>query len=151
MAKIRLTKEFRFESAHVLLGYDGPCRNIHGHSYRMAVTVIGEPIIDVSSPKLGMVMDFGLLKNIVNETIVTDFDHALIINDKSPGISEGTWHKVSEKLILVPYQPSCENLLTDFAERIISKLPASAKLHHIRLDETPNSYAEWYAEDNIGL
>jgi 6-pyruvoyltetrahydropterin/6-carboxytetrahydropterin synthase len=150
MAKIRLTKEFRFESAHVLLGYDGPCRNIHGHSYRMAVTVIGQPIADDLSPKNGMVMDFGLLKKIVNEAIVNPFDHALIINDKSPGIADGDWNKVSQKLIIVPYQPSCENMLIDFADRIINKLPDTAKLHHIRLDETPNSYAEWYAEDNLG-
>ena len=148
MAKIRLTKEFRFESAHVLLGYDGPCRNIHGHSYKMAVTVIGEPLIDKSSPKNGMVMDFGLLKKIVNDTIVDQFDHALIISSDAPGIANGDWNKVSEKLIIVPYQPSCENLLIDFADRIINKLPASVKLHHIRLDETSNSYAEWFAEDN---
>ena len=148
MAKIRLTKEFRFESAHVLLGYDGPCRNIHGHSYKMAVTVIGEPIADDSSPKNGMVLDFGLLKKIVNEAIVDPFDHALIINDKSPGIADGDWSKVSQKLIIVPYQPSCENMLIDFADKIMNKLPATAKLHHICLHETPNSYAEWYAEDN---
>ena len=148
MAKIRLTKEFRFESAHVLLGYDGPCRNIHGHSYKMAVTVIGQPIKDNNSPKNGMVIDFGLLKTIVNEIIVTPFDHALIINNETPGINEGIWHKVSEKLIIVPYQPSCENLLLDFAQKIMEKLPSQTKLHHIRLDETPNSYAEWYAEDN---
>jgi 6-pyruvoyltetrahydropterin/6-carboxytetrahydropterin synthase len=54
MAKIRLTKEFRFEMAHALWNYDGLCKNLHGHSYILNVTVIGDPIEDESNPKLGM-------------------------------------------------------------------------------------------------
>ncbi|HQQ12325.1 MAG TPA: 6-carboxytetrahydropterin synthase, partial [Bacteroidales bacterium] len=65
MSKIRITKEFKFEMAHALLGYDGPCRNVHGHSYELIVTVIGEPIAETGHVKLGMVMDFGDLKRIV--------------------------------------------------------------------------------------
>ena len=56
---IHLTKIFRFEAAHALMGYDGRCRNIHGHSYEMRVTIKGNPIMDDNSPKNGMVMDFG--------------------------------------------------------------------------------------------
>lgn len=56
---IRLTKEFTFEAAHALEGYDGLCREIHGHSYRLFVTVKGTPCADESNPKFGMVMDFG--------------------------------------------------------------------------------------------
>jgi 6-pyruvoyltetrahydropterin/6-carboxytetrahydropterin synthase len=69
MARIRITKEFRFEAAHALHNYDGLCRNIHGHSYILKVTVIGETITDSNSPKLGMVMDFGDLKDIVKQSI----------------------------------------------------------------------------------
>ena len=65
MSKIRLTKEFRFEMAHALWDYDGLCRNIHGHSYILAVTVIGVPNEDRNSPTYGMVMHFGDLKRIV--------------------------------------------------------------------------------------
>ena len=56
MAVIRLTKEFSFEAAHALDGYDGPCREIHGHSYRLFVTVKGTPAEDASNPKCGMVL-----------------------------------------------------------------------------------------------
>ena len=63
---IRLTKEFSFEMAHALAGYDGPCREIHGHSYKLFVTVRGIPEQNPNSPKFGMVMDFGDLKRIVN-------------------------------------------------------------------------------------
>ncbi len=148
MSKIRITKKFKFESAHALLGYDGPCKNIHGHSYKMAVTVIGKPLNDANSPKDGMVMDFGVLKQIVNEGIIKPFDHALILNANTKNINSPEVKSLSEKLILVNYQPSCENLLTDFVERIKNKLPNNIKLFSIRLNETSSSYAEWYASDN---
>ena len=67
MAVIRLTKEFSFEAAHALDGYDGPCREIHGHSYRLFVTVKGTPAEDASNPKCGMVLDFGDLKHALRE------------------------------------------------------------------------------------
>ena len=54
-----LTKIFHFEAAHALMGYDGRCRNIHGHSYEMRVTIKGMPLMDENNPKYGMVMDFG--------------------------------------------------------------------------------------------
>ena len=148
MATIRITKEFKFESAHALLGYDGPCKNIHGHSYKMAVTLIGKPINDETSPKNGMVMDFGDLKQIVNESIVKPFDHALVLNAKTKNVNSAEVKFMSGKLILADYQPSCENLLIDFAERIQNKLPSNVKLFSIRLDETSNSFAEWFASYN---
>ncbi len=64
---IRITKEFRFEMAHALWNYDGLCRNLHGHSYILRVTVKGQPIADSNHPKFGMVMDFGDLKAIVKD------------------------------------------------------------------------------------
>ena len=79
MAAIRLTKEFSFEMAHTLAGYDGPCREIHGHSYKLFVTVKGEPVADAAEPKYGMVMDFGELKRIVGRLIVDRYDHALVM------------------------------------------------------------------------
>ena len=65
MSNIRITKQFNFETGHALYGYDGKCRNVHGHSYKLSVTVIGKPITDTSHVKLGMVIDFGDLKNMV--------------------------------------------------------------------------------------
>ena len=89
MAVIRLTKEFSFEAAHALDGYDGPCREIHGHSYRLFVTVKGTPAEDASNPKCGMVLDFGVLKRIVSEEIVSHFDHALVLR-AFPKVSRST-------------------------------------------------------------
>jgi len=134
--------------AHALKGYDGPCRNIHGHSYELVVTVAGEPINDSGSPKSGMVMDFGQLKTLVRQEIVTEFDHALVLNKDSANEYFPQMTDLFGKLILVDYQPTSENLLIDYATRIKSKLPAGIELVCMRLRETVTSYAEWFASDN---
>jgi 6-pyruvoyltetrahydropterin/6-carboxytetrahydropterin synthase len=134
--------------AHALKGYDGPCRNIHGHSYELVVTVSGVPVNDRSSPKLGMVMDFGHLKTIVRDEIVTEFDHALVLNKDSANEFFPQMNDLFGKLILVDYQPTSENLLIDYAARIKGKLPKGVELISMRLHETVTSYAEWFAADN---
>jgi 6-pyruvoyltetrahydropterin/6-carboxytetrahydropterin synthase len=148
MNQIRVTKEFRFEAAHALMGYDGPCKNIHGHSYELSVTIIGSPVSDCNSAKLGMVMDFGDLKKIIKKQIVDPFDHALLLNAALPNQELQKFGDPFTNIVLLPYQPTSENFLIDFANRISELLPAGVKLHNMRLRETSNSYAEWYADDN---
>jgi len=148
MAKIRVTKEFNFEIAHALWNYDGPCANIHGHSYRMFVTIIGEPINDESNPKNGMVIDFGDLKKVVNEQVVNPMDHAITLNKKSLKGIGNLNNQMFKKQYMVDYQPTCENMVIDFVEKIQSKLPKHVKLYSLKLHETATSFAEWYAEDN---
>ncbi|MBE0646933.1 MAG: 6-carboxytetrahydropterin synthase QueD [Bacteroidales bacterium] len=146
MASIRITKEFSFEAAHALKGYDGPCRNIHGHSYHLSVTVTGNPVTSLNSPKRGMIMDFSELKTIMKAEVIDRMDHALIL-PSDLDISE--LKKLGEtfsKVIVVDYQPTSENLLSDFAERISKALPDEVKLHSMKLRETATSYAEWYAD-----
>jgi len=148
MPQIRITKEFSFEAAHMLKGYDGLCRNIHGHSYKLAVTVTGSTISETTHPKLGMVMDFGDLKKIVYDNIVNVYDHALVANqdeneEKKIHLKAGTG-----KVIFTSFQPTCENMVSEFARIIIEKLPSHLKLYSIRLNETANSYAEWHLNDN---
>lgn len=149
MAIIRLTKEFSFEAAHALDAYDGPCREIHGHSYRLFVTVKGVPSADDGDPKCGMVMDFGILKRIVSEEIISRFDHALVLRDGGADSEPG--RVLAERfgnVVSVGYQPTCENMLADFAARIAARLPAGVALHSLRLHETATSFAEWFAADN---
>ncbi|MBP8850270.1 MAG: 6-carboxytetrahydropterin synthase [Breznakibacter sp.] len=148
MSRIRLSKEFRFEMAHALWNYDGLCKNIHGHSYILRVTVIGTPINDDNHVKNGMVMDFGDLKRIVNEQIVDRLDHTVVLNEKSPYQKVLELPQMGGRHVITPYQPTCENMLVDFAQRIKSNLPQNVELHSLRLHETANSFAEWFAEDN---
>ena len=148
MTKIRVTKEFKFETAHALKGYDGLCKHIHGHSYVLLVTVIGEPIQDPNSPKLGMVVDFGDLKRIVKKEIVDKMDHCLILNEKgSKAQALLNSDEMFERVVTVSYQPTSENMLIDFVERLKNKLPKNIALKHMLLRETITSYAEWFAED----
>ena len=148
-SKIRITKQFGFETGHALHGYDGKCKNVHGHSYKLYVTVIGTPIDDKSNVKYGMVIDFGDLKKIVNEEIVDLFDHATVFNKNTPHIElANELQKRGHHVILVDYQPTSEMMIIDFAERIKNRLPNNIKLHSLKLKETGTSYAEWFASDN---
>ena len=148
MNKVRITKEFRFEMAHALWNYDGLCKNIHGHSYILYVTIIGEPNCNANDPKYGMVMDFGDLKNIVNEEIVKQMDHSLVISDKSKHEQLLQTEQMFDRRHILSYQPTCENMVIDFAKRIKKLLPPKVQLHSLRLYETASSYAEWNSEDN---
>ena len=133
--------------AHALYGYDGPCKNIHGHSYELEVTVCGMPVDDAQKPKHGMVIDFSDLKSVVKEQVVDRLDHALLLNGNSPHKNIPELDENFEKVIFVDYQPTCENMLIDFVGRIRGLLPSSVKLVNMKLKETPNSYAEWVAAD----
>jgi 6-pyruvoyltetrahydropterin/6-carboxytetrahydropterin synthase len=146
---IRVTREFTFEMAHVLRNYDGPCRNVHGHSYRLFVTLSGVPVNDKNNPKNGMVIDFTDLKNIVLREIVNIFDHAVVVSADFDRDKTEMMSKTFGNTVIVDYQPTCENLVADFAGRIIKHLPSGTKLHNLKLYETAKSYAEWFAEDNI--
>ncbi len=149
MSKIRITKQFSFETGHALYGYDGKCRNVHGHSYKLSVTVIGSPITDNGNVKFGMVIDFTDLKKIVKEEIVDLFDHATVFNKNTPHIELANELKTrGHHVILVEYQPTSENMVIDFAEKIKSRLPQNIELHSLKLQETDTSFAEWFASDN---
>jgi 6-pyruvoyltetrahydropterin/6-carboxytetrahydropterin synthase len=145
---IRITKEFKFEMGHALKGYDGPCRNIHGHSYGLKVTIAGEPSMNESDPKLGMVMDFGDLKEIVRKAVISEFDHALVLSKEMPEALLSELKSNFQKIILVDYQPTSEMMIQDFALRIKRLLPDNVELVHLLLRETVTSYAEWFAHEN---
>lgn len=150
MSKIRITKQFTFETGHALYGYDGKCKNVHGHSYKLSVTVIGTPIDDSNNVKFGMVIDFSDLKKIVKEEIVDQFDHATVFNQTTPHIQLA--HELKSRghdVILVDYQPTSENMVIDFANRISTRLPQNIMLFSLKLQETETSFAEWYASDNL--
>ena len=149
MSNIRITKQFSFETGHALYGYDGKCRNVHGHSYKFSVTVIGTPISDSNNVKFGMVIDFSDLKRIVKEEIVDVFDHATVFNKNTPHVELA--EELSSRghnVLLVNYQPTSEMMVVDFAEKIKNRLPNNIELHSLKLQETATSYAQWFASDN---
>ena len=98
---------------------------------------------------IGMLMDFGTLKNIIKSNIIDEFDHSLVINQNASAEFVAKSHDMFGKMHLVPYQPTIENMLEDFAERIKKLLPDDIQLFRLMLRETVTSYAEWFAEDNM--
>lgn len=145
---IRITKIFTFETAHVLYNYDGKCKNMHGHSYKLFVSIKGYPVNDIDNAKNGMVIDFGDIKKIVNTEIIDVWDHSVLVNGKSPHQELGKdLEEKGHKVIFCNYQPTCENMLYEIAEKIKNKLPETVTLAYLKLHETENSYGEWFAED----
>ena len=141
-----LTKIFHFEAAHALNGYDGKCRNIHGHSYEMRVTVKGMPLNEPGNPKNGMVIDFHDLKAIVNQEVIEKLDHSFIIGNNMPKDFVEITKQNFDKVVELPYQPTTENMLADFAQRIKRRMPQHVELYSVTLQETRDNIAEWREE-----
>jgi 6-pyruvoyltetrahydropterin/6-carboxytetrahydropterin synthase len=145
---LRVTKIFDFETAHALWGYDGKCKNIHGHSYKLTVSINGPVIDDDNAVKNGMIIDFSDLKKIVNKVVVQDFDHCLLVNGRTPHAKYTEVENGFSKIMLCDYQPTCENMLIDMVKRLIQVMPEPITLKYAKLQETDNSFAEWFSEDN---
>jgi 6-pyruvoyltetrahydropterin/6-carboxytetrahydropterin synthase len=149
MSMIRLTKKFHFEMAHALWNYDGSCRNIHGHSYKLYVTVIGEAVKDKNDPKYGMVVDFSVLKKLIKSLITDELDHSFLISSDADVKNLENVDQMFDKMKVVDFQPTCENMIVWISDIIKIHLPVKLKLHSLKLCETPTSYAEWYAADQL--
>ena len=133
--------------AHALENHDGMCQNIHGHSYKLRVTIIGEPASNSNSPKEGMLMDFSDLKNIVNLHIIEKYDHALVLKSTTNPQMIEMLKKQYQKIEITDYQPTSEQLLLHFVSILQKVLPSPVQLFSLRLSETETSYAEWYLCD----
>ncbi|NLA16150.1 MAG: 6-carboxytetrahydropterin synthase [Bacteroidales bacterium] len=141
MSQLYITREFRFEGAHALTGYDGKCRHIHGHSYKLLVTITGEPSDIPGHPKSGMIMDFNDLKKIVYQYVIEPLDHALMLRKEAPLSSQ--LKEQYENIKIFDFQPTCEQLTLYIADILDPVITPPNRLHRVRLYETPTSFAEW--------
>jgi len=148
MEKIRLTKEFHFEMAHALWNYNGSCKSIHGHSYKLYITLIGTPVDNTDDPRNGMVFDFSEIKNWINEPILNQLDHALLLSNEAESRDITSISQMFDKLKIVDFQPTCENILIDIVQKLKPLIPEHLSLHSVKLNETATSFAEWFASDN---
>lgn len=96
--KMLIAKEFTFDAAHRLLNYDGPCANLHGHTYKLQIVLSG-PV-----QKNGMVIDFVDLKKIVTEKVISKLDHKfinrIIKQSTAENISIWIWNQLEKNLPL---------------------------------------------------
>lgn len=145
--KIRITKRIGLEIAHVLHNYDGNCAAIHGHSYELSVTLRGIPLMKNGHPKDGMLMDFHDFKELLNKVIKERFCHHLIVSESYVGNKD--IRLPSKALLVVDYQPTCENILFDMVTRIKGALDNHIELFKVILQETDTCSCEWCAEDYI--
>lgn len=145
--KIRITKDFNFEMGHALDHHDGKCKHLHGHTYHLSVTVLGEPNPESKVTDSGMVIDFSELKKIVQSEIIEIYDHSLVLHKESAYLSNMDAWPHRERLHLKDYQPTCENLLNEFVNLLLPHFSSQTELIKVKLQETTTSYAEWLASD----
>lgn len=141
---LQLTKIFQFETAHAIHGYQGLCRNIHGHSYELHVTVRSRNLTESYLPAPGFLVDFKDIKAIVKKEIVDYFDHRLFVSEAYlQGHQEIS---TLENLEIWSFEPSAENILLFILNKLKNTFPEHIYIHNMRLYETSTSYAEWTNE-----
>lgn len=133
---LSITKIFTFEAAHRISNHPGACSNLHGHSYKLHVTV--------SAPEPGaddMLMDFKTLKSLVQHHIIEKLDHSLMLK-KNPFNLEA-FSEVREKVFWMDHEPTAERLILWVVEVIQPLLPLSVRLSKLMIYETETCYVKW--------
>lgn len=127
---LSVTRIATFEAAHNLPSYKGPCKHIHGHSYKLEITV-GQICVNTNGKKMPMVIDFKKLDVIITQEVIKKLDHTML-NEH------------------FPHEPTAEEMVTQIAAWLEKpvRLATSdfARLIQVRLWETADSYATWEAE-----
>ena len=134
---ITVTKTVKFDAAHVLTNHQGLCKNLHGHTYRVDVSVA-----QAEDDDRDMVIDFKDLKTIANEVICDRFDHAFIYNTESAGEKEiaAVVEKNGMRTVAIPFRSTAENLAKMFYNKLKSRVPG---LSAVKVWETADSCAEF--------
>jgi 6-pyruvoyltetrahydropterin/6-carboxytetrahydropterin synthase len=134
---ITVTKTIRFDAAHVLTNHQGLCKNLHGHTYRVDVSVA-----QGDGDTRDMVIDFKDLKRIASEVVCERFDHAFIYNTESAGEREiaAVVEKNGMRTVAIPFRSTAENLARMFFGELKARIPG---LSAVKVWETADSCAEY--------
>ena len=132
-----VTKTVRFDAAHILTNHSGLCKNLHGHTYRVDVSVSQRDGADGD-----MVIDFKDLKRIATEVVCERFDHAFIYNTKSAGEREiaAVVENNGMRTVPIPFRSTAENLAKMFFGELKARIPG---LSAVKVWETADSCAEY--------
>ena len=136
---LTITKSVKFDAAHVLTNHNGLCKNLHGHTYRVDVS-----IRQADNDSSDMVMDFKDVKKICEETVLSKFDHAFIYDETSEGESEiaAVVAKNGMRATALPFRSTAENLARWIFDALKTRSPC---IHSVRVYETADSCAEYSA------
>ncbi len=143
-----ITKTFKFEAAHRLLGHQGKCRFLHGHSYRAEVTVLDKKSDGSNLDSLGMVVDFKVLKDTVGKWIDDNFDHNIILHEDDPLLYAAKDHLLifdgKAPYIMGRINPTAENMSSALYYRVSSLLRAKGiEVVSVKVFETESCCAEY--------
>lgn len=144
---LRLTKIFYFEMAHAIYGYSGACKNIHGHSYELQVTVSSVHDYKDYIPAQGFVIDFKDIKKLVNIAVIEYFDHKMVLSRNF--LMENPSFSSQKNLVAWEVEPTAENILLYIKQALNEKMRGELKLVQLKLYETKDSYAEWILDDTF--
>lgn len=143
-----VTRHIEFEAAHLLAGYEGRCANLHGHSYKLEVTVSGHTNSE-KSERFGFCIDFKELDAILENVVP---DHMFIANGQN--LADDTVEADIVAVLaewglayqILPFAPSAENMKLWLKDKIDAHLPRGLRVVRLKLWETTDSYAEWSEE-----
>lgn len=145
---MQVTREFSFEAAHMLSGYEGPCSNLHGHSYKLQVTLVGQVQQCPKASDDMMVTDFRDMKYIVEREVIKRLDHAVIFSDSTHRDESEEclyrWAVAHKKRhIVLPWRCTAESI-AEYIRVALKRAFADtgAQDVKIRLWETANSFVE---------
>lgn len=134
-----LKTEHCFDAAHFLQGYEGKCRNLHGHRWRVVVELSGEALAQERQTR-GMLMDFSTVKSALR-ALCDELDHSLIYEEGS--LRPATVAALNEeqfRLVAVPFRPTAEEFSCWFFERLTAQ---GCAVRRVEVYETPTNAAAY--------
>lgn len=139
---VRVGKRFTFDAAHQLIGHTGKCANVHGHTYTLEVVLEGDPMGASQPSDEGFVMDFGILKRIVNEQVVDFFDHAFLAKGNEPILD--ALYASGSKVAIIGVRTTAENLVLFIGHKLKQ---AGLPIYSVTLWETQTAFAQVLGAD----
>lgn len=133
---LSITKLFSFEAAHRISNYQGACSQVHGHSYKLQITISAE-----MPGENDMVLDFKILKELVQSHILALLDHSLMLKDNAE--NRQFFLNYPGKIYWMDSEPTAERMLLDISRKLEPVLSGHVNLEEIVLFETETSFAKW--------
>lgn len=133
---LSITKLFSFEAAHRISNYQGACSQVHGHSYKLQITISAE-----MPGENDMVLDFKILKDLVQNHIISFWDHSLMLKENAE--NRQFFLNYPGKIYWMESEPTAERMLLNIRRKLDPVLPDHVNLEEIVLVETETSFAKW--------
>jgi 6-pyruvoyltetrahydropterin/6-carboxytetrahydropterin synthase len=136
---ISCTRKIEFDAAHRVMQHSSNCKMLHGHRYVVEATFVSEAL-----DALGMVIDFGVIKEILGGWIDKNWDHNTILNIEDQNLGDQIAKITGQKIYYLKGNPTAENMAEYLLKEICPKLfkDYNISCKKIRLYETPNCYAK---------